>query len=69
MNNTATDLEVKIAAVAALEALQLMARKACVSPATVLDAILECPDSAAVRYFETLVADAIREVPAMLVRP
>ena len=61
-----TELQIRIAAVAAAEALILMAEKAGVQPVDVLDVVLADPAGATARYFKGLVSVAIREVPALL---
>lgn len=61
-----TELHVKIAAVAAAEALILMASKAGVQPKDVMDVVLADPEGNTARYFSDLVGVAIREVPALL---
>lgn len=68
MTTTTEDpvLLANIAVLAAFEALELMSKKAGVSPETILDAVLADEDGNTGRYFKSLVKGAIAEVPAML---
>ncbi|WP_153785311.1 hypothetical protein [Pseudomonas sp. EMN2] len=60
------ELRLHIAALAAAEALSLMAKKAGVQPKDILDVVLADPEGNTARYFGDLVKVAIREVPALL---
>jgi hypothetical protein len=60
------ELKANIATLAALEALELMARKADVEPKVIMDAVLADPEGNTARYFSALVQTALREVPKLL---
>ena len=63
MNN---ELLANIATLAAFEAAELMAKKAGVSAATIIEAVLADENSKTARYFRSLDQAAINEVPAMV---
>lgn len=60
------ELKVNIATLVALEALDLMAKKAGVAPNVIMDAIVADPEGNTARYFSDLVLIAMREVPKLL---
>lgn len=60
------ELKAKIATLAALEALDLMAKKAGVEPKVILDVVIADPEHNTARYFKDLVQIALREVPKLL---
>lgn len=60
------ELKANIATLAALEALDLMAKKAGVEPKAIMDAVVADPEGNTARYFRDLVQTALREVPKLL---
>lgn len=61
-----SELQLRIAATASLEAMTMMAKKAGVTHEAVMDAVVNDPEGATARYFRQLVEGAMRDVPAML---
>ena len=60
------ELKANIATLAALEALDLMAKKAGVEPKVIMDTVVADPGGNTARYFCDLVEIALREVPKLL---
>ncbi|MDH4603715.1 MULTISPECIES: hypothetical protein [Pseudomonas] len=60
------ELKANIATLAALEALELMAKKSDVEPKVIMDAVLADPEGNTARYFSALIQTALREVPKLL---
>lgn len=60
------ELKANISVVAALEAVELMAKKAGVEPKVIMDTVIADPEGNTARYFSDLVQVALREVPKML---
>lgn len=60
------ELKANIAMVAALEALELMAKKAGTAPNEIMAVIAADPEGNTARYFSDLVHIALREVPNLL---
>jgi hypothetical protein len=60
------ELKANIATLAALEALELMAKKAGVEPKVIMDTVVADPEGNTARYFSYLVQTAMREVPKLL---
>lgn len=60
------ELKANIATLAALKALDLMAKKAGVEPKVIMDAIVADPEGNTARFFSDLVLIAMREVPKLL---
>ena len=60
------ELKANIATLAALEALELMAKKAGVDPKVIMDTVVADPEGNTARYFSNLVKTAMREVPKLL---
>ncbi|MEE5177136.1 hypothetical protein V2K54_25835 [Pseudomonas alliivorans] len=60
------ELKANIATLAALEALDLMAKKAGVEPKVIMDTVVADPEGNTARYFCDLVQTALREVPKLL---
>lgn len=60
------ELKANIATLAALEALELMAKKAGVEPKVIMDTVVADPEGNTARYFSDLVQIAMREVPKLL---
>lgn len=60
------ELKANIATLAALEALDLMAKKAGVEPKVIMDTVVADPEGNTARYFCDLVEIALREVPKLL---
>ncbi|NWD57459.1 hypothetical protein HX878_22300 [Pseudomonas veronii] len=60
------ELKANIATLAALEALDQMAKKAGVEPKIIMDAIIADPEGNTARYFGDLVLIAMHEVPKLL---
>lgn len=61
MNN---ELLANIAVTAAFEALEMMAKRAGVDAATIMEAVINDPNGNTARYFTDLVTGAITHVPA-----
>lgn len=60
------ELTAKIAALATMEALDLMSKKAGVEPKVIMDTIVADPEGNTARYFKGLLDVAMREVPKLL---
>ncbi|MBX8557154.1 hypothetical protein K5D56_22060 [Pseudomonas cichorii] len=60
------EFKANIATLAALEALELMAKKAGVEPKVIMDTVVADPEGNTARYFSDLVQIAMREVPKLL---
>jgi len=61
-----TELEIKIATLATMEALELMSKKAGVEPKMILEAVINDPEGNTANYLKTLVGCAMKEVPNLL---